>query len=237
MDGGIAFPALGIGNGIGLLGAVNGDAGLVLCFHKAVDGEVETRHDQLKILGRVDRNVAGHIGSALALGAYGGLVNDAALFRGLVGILRQDVELEAVGQIVAGGVHGDVAVVLAFADHDGNILAVCCGSCQGFLDGLVDGIVGGGFSGSDVCIVGGILGGVVVVFLQSAELDPFQLLLYLFGRNHRLVGALDDNVGGNGLRAGLGLIQLGNGGCALARCLGAGARGLATGARGLGARA
>ena len=235
MDGGIAFPALGIGNGIGFLGAVNGDAGLVLGFHKAVDGEVETRHDQLKILGRVDRNVAGHIGSALALGAYGGLVNDAALFRGLVGILRQDVELEAVGQIFAGGVHGDVAVVLAFADHDGNILAVCCGSCQGFLDGLVDGIVGGGFSGSDVCIVGGILGGVVVVFLQSAELDPFQLLLYLFGRNHRLVGALDDNVGGNGLRAGLGLIQLADDGSA--RSLGAGARSLGAGARGLGARA
>ena len=211
---------------------MDGHACLVFRLHNAVDGEVQARHDQLKFLGRVDRNVAVYRGAAFALRADCRLIDDVAIFRRLIGILCQNVELEAVRQFVACGIHIDVAIVLAFADHDGNVRALRRGSAQRFLDRLVDGIVGLGFSGSDVCIVGGILRSIIIILLQGAELFVRQLLLYIFRGCDGLIGTLDYDVIGDGQRVRLYLIRFGDGRCTAGRAAaGRAAAGRAAGAR------
>ena len=209
IDGTGAGTTLGIGDGIVFAGAVDGDTGIALCFHNRIDGEVQARHDQFKLIGCVDDHIAVDMGCTLAFGADGVLVDNLAAVIS-IGIFRQDVDFKTVLQMVrigTGCIHNDVAVVVARAHHDGDVVAVRIGSCDCIRDCLADGILGGCLSGSDISIVRGVLRRVVVILLQRAILRAGQFRLNLFGRCDTLVGAFNDDIIGDGLTAGLNLIE------------------------------
>ena len=168
-DFGFSGSAAGVGNRIIVLGAVNGNTGIALCLHKTVDGEIQTSHDQFKILGCIDLNISVHSGNAFALGSYRCLVDDLTLSRCCIGVFRQDVEFKTVVQIICHitcRIYNNIAVIFTGTNHDGDVFAVRGSSGKCFLNSLIDGIVRGCLSGSDKGIIRCILRGIVVLSLQ-----------------------------------------------------------------------
>ena len=207
-DLGVPRAGLGEGHGVVLLGAVDGDAGFVPCLHHAVHGQVKSGHDDFKVLRCVDINISVDQGIPLALFAYGGLIDDFPVFRFLVGVLRQNIQLEPVRQVFAGGVDLDVPVIHTRRHGDGDVLAVLGSGLQSLGNGLVNGVVGHRLSAPDIGIIGAVVGGAVVVFLQSAEGRVLQFFLNFLRRGHRLPGVLAHDVVGNGDTIGLDLVQI-----------------------------
>ena len=211
-DFGFSGTAAGVGNSIIVLGAVNGNTGIALCLHKTVDGEIQSSHDQFKILGCIDLNISVHSGNAFTLGSYRCLVDDLTLCRCCIGVFRQDVEFKTVVQIICHitcRIYNNIAVIFTGTNHDGDVFAVRGSSGKCFLNSLIDGIVRGCLSGSDKGIIRCILRSIVVLSLQSTELFLSQFFLNFLGRGDAFGCTLDHDLIGHRNCIRLGNIEFG----------------------------
>ena len=172
------------------------NTGIALGFYKAVHREVKACHNQFKLLGRIDDHIAIDIGNAFALCTDSFLINDLFAFI-LIGIFRQDVKLKTIGNMVGsdtGCINNNITVVFAGTNHNGNVLAVGICSCKGIFNSFVDCVFGFCPSGSDVCVISGIVRSIVIVFLQGGKLFLCKFLLHIFRRRNVLGGTFDYDV-------------------------------------------